>query len=268
MVAKRPWMPLYIADYLADTQHLSITESGAYLHLIMAYWQYEELHANAHALSRICRMTLDEWGGIEPVLARFFTVTETHWIHHRIEAELAKTKRISKARREAANIRHGKTDANSDASGDANSGASADANARAENSIRTHTSHLTLHIEESSGPDSSPNKESPPTPPRRGKRGGGQLDLQNGSGSKPLPEGDDRAELFTLGRRLLGEDADPLINRLIRSKGSIAEALQVMHGAKGAKNAHSYVAAAAIRGPPPAELKKPGEDDRYLDPRL
>jgi len=31
-------MPLYVADYLADTAHLGALESGVYLHLIMHYW--------------------------------------------------------------------------------------------------------------------------------------------------------------------------------------------------------------------------------------
>ena len=64
----RPWMPLYIADYLADTAHLRAPESGAYLHLIMHYWRRGSLPDNDRQLATIAKMT-DVLGRLDGVTA-------------------------------------------------------------------------------------------------------------------------------------------------------------------------------------------------------
>lgn len=92
----RPWMPLYVADYLADTAHLSAAESGAYLHLIMHYWQRGHLLDDDVVLARIAKMSAVEWAEARPVIADLF---EPGWKHKRIEFELTEAARISEAGR-------------------------------------------------------------------------------------------------------------------------------------------------------------------------
>lgn len=92
----RPWMPLYVADYLADTAHLNAAESGAYLHLIMHYWLNDGLPTEDRLLARICKLSLKQWKTVRPVIERFFL---DDWRHKRIEHELAQTERLSIAGR-------------------------------------------------------------------------------------------------------------------------------------------------------------------------
>jgi uncharacterized protein YdaU (DUF1376 family) len=90
-----PWMPLYVADYLADTAHLSAAEHGAYMLLIMHYWRAGKLPNDEKQLQRIARMTAREWANSRETIAAFF---DDGWVHGRIENELAKSGLKSTAR--------------------------------------------------------------------------------------------------------------------------------------------------------------------------
>lgn len=105
-----PYMPLFVADYLADTAHLSAAEHGAYLLLVMNYWQRgKPLPADDRKLARIARMSDAEWLESRDTLAEFFHEEDGLWSHKRIQAEIAvaeeKTVKAKKAARASAEAR-------------------------------------------------------------------------------------------------------------------------------------------------------------------
>ena len=108
-------MPLYVADYLADTGHLSAAEHGAYMLLIMHYWTNGGVPSDERRLARICRMSDEEWAASRNELAAFF---DGEWKHARIDAELAKSEEISSKRKAAAEQRHSKSNASASANAD------------------------------------------------------------------------------------------------------------------------------------------------------
>jgi uncharacterized protein YdaU (DUF1376 family) len=91
----RPWMPLYVGDYLGDTGHLTTTQHGAYLLLMMHYWRKGELPDDDRQLSKITKLPLKTWCDYRPTLQDFF---HEGWKHKRIDAELAKMVRVSEKR--------------------------------------------------------------------------------------------------------------------------------------------------------------------------
>lgn len=88
-MAALPYMQLYIADYLADTMHLSTEEHGAYLLLMFNYWQTGKAIPK-NRLAKIARMSDERWKVIEGTLSEFFDDDGEQWIHLRIENDLEK----------------------------------------------------------------------------------------------------------------------------------------------------------------------------------
>ena len=91
----RPWMPLYVGDYLGDTGHLTTAQHGAYLLLMMHYWRKGELPDDDRQLSKITKLPLRTWCEYRPTLQDFFY---EGWKHKRIDAELARMLQVSQKR--------------------------------------------------------------------------------------------------------------------------------------------------------------------------
>ena len=92
------WMPLYVRDYLADTGELTTLEHGAYILLIMTYWQKGGLPTEDAKLAQITRLSLKRWLRIKPTIGKLFS---SKMEHKRIDAELASAAAISLKRQRA-----------------------------------------------------------------------------------------------------------------------------------------------------------------------
>jgi uncharacterized protein YdaU (DUF1376 family) len=89
------WMPIYIGDYLADTGHLTTTQHGAYLLLLMHYWRKRELPVDDKQLAAIAKLPLRIWLDTKETLQAFF---HDGWKHKRLEEEIQKRLVVSEKR--------------------------------------------------------------------------------------------------------------------------------------------------------------------------
>ena len=105
-MAAIPYMPLYVADYLGDAGHLTTAQHGAYLLLLMNYWQRGKgLPANDAALMSITRMSKAEWEKTRPAVLEFFIEVDGVLVNNRSEKELARFRDKSTQSARAANAR-------------------------------------------------------------------------------------------------------------------------------------------------------------------
>jgi len=88
-MAALPYMQLYVADYLADTPHLTTEEHGAYLLLLFSYWQTGK-PLRIDRLAHTARLSSERWTSVERSLNEFFKEVDGVWIHLRVEKDLEK----------------------------------------------------------------------------------------------------------------------------------------------------------------------------------
>jgi hypothetical protein len=101
------WMPLHITRYLVDTKDLDLAQHGAYLLLLMQYWQKGPLPDDDTKLCRIIGVDIRIWRKVlAPALRPFFTEHDGKLHQKRADIELAKAADISSKRRAAAFSSH------------------------------------------------------------------------------------------------------------------------------------------------------------------
>lgn len=111
-MAGYPHLPLFVKDYLVDTTHLSLEQSGAYLHLLMHAWTRGcELRDDDRQLAAFCKLTLKKWKAIRPALEPFFTIQDGTWSNKRLAQEWQYVREVSE-KRAAAGARGGRPRSN------------------------------------------------------------------------------------------------------------------------------------------------------------
>lgn len=86
-----PFMPLYVADYLGDTMHLSLEQHGAYLRLLMCLWRAGgKLPNDRLKIARMVGVSGAKWDKISPEVMAFFGTDGTDFWSERLNRELLK----------------------------------------------------------------------------------------------------------------------------------------------------------------------------------
>lgn len=97
-----PYMMLFVAEWTADTQHLTCEQDGAYFRLVRALWRAGgEMAATPDQLARIVGVDPRHWSKIGPAVMALFHVKAGVITHKRLKKEAAKYRETVAARAEA-----------------------------------------------------------------------------------------------------------------------------------------------------------------------
>jgi uncharacterized protein YdaU (DUF1376 family) len=98
-MSERPFMQLYVSDFVGDTLQLSTEQIGAYMLLLMAMWNAGgRLPDDDAKLARVARLSLKRWRAIGADLLTFFERDKGEISHRRLARELDKAQGKSEAR--------------------------------------------------------------------------------------------------------------------------------------------------------------------------
>jgi len=82
------WMAFNVADYVANTLHLTTRQHGGYILLICAAWNGKGfLPGTDEGLRAIAKLSPREWKDDGPALKAFLTKRGEAWVHERVEFE-------------------------------------------------------------------------------------------------------------------------------------------------------------------------------------
>lgn len=136
-------LPLFGDAYLADTQHLSLEEHGAYLKLLIIAWRSPNcaLPEDDRRIATMLGVTPKKWASLKPAVMAFWHRTEHGWEQKRLSKERRYVAKKSEQNADAANKRwkRNQLENNKRADADADANAYANGDAPPPPPIRTST---------------------------------------------------------------------------------------------------------------------------------
>lgn len=105
-MAEFPALPLWTDAYIADTQHLTNEEHGAYLRLLMFAWRTPNcsLPDDDKRLAIMIGVTPKKWATIKQTVMQFWTLKDGQWTQKKLGAERERVE-ASRAQKTAAGVR-------------------------------------------------------------------------------------------------------------------------------------------------------------------
>ena len=100
MSSENIWFPFYPGDYLRDTMHLRLEHHGAYLLLLLCFWDAKGVMPDDdETFAGIVRVTIDEWKSkFRPKLAPFFKIANGQWTQSRVQREYNRSQHVRNVR--------------------------------------------------------------------------------------------------------------------------------------------------------------------------